>query len=185
MLDVDGFREVLSESTSKGNQLKFYKNDYWVKIDNSNCSEGLAEDFVSKFESCIYEFPFVEYKSDIILYNDEENNGCLSYNMYNRLDTTFISFRKLLRQKGIPQNIFIISQDIKENIENVRRFAYNTVGLDLWDYFRRLLLLDCLIINEDRHIMNIGVVYCDKDNTYYETPCFDNGSSLFLYKLDV
>ena len=179
MLDVDGFKEVISESSSKGKQLKFYKDGYWVKIDNSNCYEGLAEDFVSKFESCIYEFPFVDYKSDIILYNDEENNGCLSYNMYNRLYTTFISFKKLLRQNGIPQNIFIASQDIKENIENVRRFAYNTVGLDLLDYFRRLLLLDCLIINEDRHIMNIGVVYCDKDNKYYETPCFDNGSSLF------
>lgn len=24
MLDVDGFKEVISESTSKGNQLKFY-----------------------------------------------------------------------------------------------------------------------------------------------------------------
>lgn len=179
MIYADGFQEVISESSSKGNQLKFYKDGYWIKIDNQSCYEGLAEDFVSKFESCIYDFPFVEYKSDKIIYNDNEYNGCLSYNMYNRLDTTFISFRQLLRKTGTSQNIFIISSDIKENISNVRKFAYNTVGLDLLDYFRRLLFLDCLIINEDRHIMNIGIVYCASDNKYYEAPCFDNGSSLF------
>lgn len=55
---------------------------------------------------------------------------------------------------------------------------YKNIGLNLLDYFRRLLMLNCLIINEDRHIMNIGVCHCRSNGLYYEAPCFDNGSSL-------
>lgn len=179
MINVDTSKVVMSESSSKGNQRKFYKDGYWIKLDHERCCEGLAEDFVSKFESCIYDFPYVEYKSDRILYNDEEYNGCYSYNMYGRLDTSFLSFRALLRSMGVPSSIFISDSDTKNNIDNVRKFAYEVTGLDLLDYFRRLLMLDCLIINEDRHVMNLGVVYCGSDNRFYEAPCFDNGSSLF------
>lgn len=170
---------VSSESLSKGNQLKFYKNGYWFKVDNMKCYEGLAEDFISCFESCIYDFPYVVYKSTKIGYNDDVYTGCYSYNMYNRLDISFISLRGLLKMYDIPRSILTRSENIQDNIDNLVKLLYNKIGINLLPYFARLLMLDCLIINEDRHIMNLGVVYCSSDGRYYEAPCFDNGSSLF------
>lgn len=179
MIVLDDTTSVIVDSSSKGNQRKFYSNGVWIKLDSENCSEGLAEEFVSQFCSFIYDFPYVQYESSKFEYNDNEYNGCFSRNMYNRQDIVFVSFRSLLKQWGIPQNIFFKDERVEVNVRNVIDLVYQHIGLDLSDYFRRLLMLDCLIINEDRHIMNIGVCYCRSDNRYYEAPCFDNGSSLF------
>ena len=56
MINIDEFSTTISESSSKGNQRKFYHNDYWIKLDNDRCNEGLAEEFVSKFENLILDF---------------------------------------------------------------------------------------------------------------------------------
>ena len=119
MIVLDNEKEILTEGTSNGNQTKFYKNGYWIKLDNQGCSEGLAEEFVSLFCDCIYDFSHVMYKTNKFLYKDIEYNGCMSYNMYDRIDVEFISLRKLLRQCGVPLNICIREQDIKKNIYNV------------------------------------------------------------------
>lgn len=179
MLILDETTKVVIDSSSKGNQRKFYNNGIWIKLDNDKCSEGLAEDFVSKLCACIYDFPYVQYESSQFEYRDEIYNGCYSRNMYNRQDIIFVSFRNLLKQWGIQQNIFFKDESVETNMKNVLELVYSRSGLNLLDYFRRLLLLDCLIINEDRHIMNIGICYCRSDGKYYEAPCFDNGSSLF------
>lgn len=182
MLNLDNMTRVTVDSSSKGNQTKFWHSGYWIKLDSSWGSEGLAEDFVSKFCASIQCFPFVSYKSELFEYEGEERIGCYSYNMYGRQDVSFISFRSLLRQWGIPLNIFIKSESVEQNIMNVVNLCRDRLGLDLLDYFRRLILLDCLIINEDRHLMNVGVCYCKSDGKFYEAPCFDNGSSLFCVK---
>lgn len=179
MMEVLSNDCIISEGASRGNQHKFYKNGYWVKIDNPYCFEDLAEDFVSKFESCIVDFPYVEYKADIILYNEDEYTGCYSYNTYNRNDIVFMSLRHLFKLYNIPLSIITRSENIRDNIVSVNKALLNLTGLNLLGYFGRLLMLDCLIINEDRHIMNLGVVYCSSDSKFYEAPCFDNGSSLF------
>lgn len=179
MLILDETTKVVIDSSSKGNQRKFYNNGIWIKLDNDKCSEGLAEDFVSKLCACIYDFPYVQYESSQFEYRDEVYNGCYSRNMYNRQDIIFVSFRNLLKQWGIQQNIFFRDESVEVNIKNVLELVYSRLELNLLDYFRRLLMLDCLIINEDRHIMNIGVCYCKSDGKYYDAPCFDNGSSLF------
>lgn len=88
MICVDSFSRVINESSSKGNQHKFYKDGVWVKIDSRYCSEGLAEEFVSLFEDCIYDFPHVEYKSDKVVYNNlysDELNKRIKEVLINRL----------------------------------------------------------------------------------------------------
>lgn len=179
MFNLDGVTQVVVDSSSKGNQRKFYHNGYWIKLDNQGCSEGLAEDFVSKLCASIYDFPFVAYESSQFEYMDDVYTGCYSPNMYGRRDISFVSFRSLLRQWGVPTNIFFKESSVAQNILNVVQLIRERLHLDLLDYFRRLLLLDSLIINEDRHIMNLGVCYCRTDGRFYEAQCFDNGSSLF------
>lgn len=179
MICLDNATKVTINSSSKGNQRKFFYNDYWIKLDNPGCCEGLAESFASRFCACIMDFPYVPYGTNTYEYMDEVYVGCDSLNMYGRNDVVFISFRSLLRQWGIQADIFIKDASIERNIMNVVELAKSRIGLDLLDYFRRLLFLDCLIINEDRHLMNLGVCYCKTDGMFYEATCFDNGSSLF------
>lgn len=179
MIEVDAFKMVLNESSSKGNQVKFYNQGYWYKIDNDRCCEGLAEDFVSYISGYIVDFPYVQYRSEKLSYNDEVFNGCVSYNMFNRLDCSFLSLRSLLRSAGAINGILIKDSCIENNIMNVCNLVFDITGVDFLSYLGRLLMLDCLIINEDRHIMNLGVCYCSSSGIYYQAPCFDNGSSLF------
>lgn len=100
MIVLDNINHVRVNSSSKGNQKKFYNNGYWIKLDNENCYEGLAEDFVSKFESLIVDFNFVDYKSDLFEYRDNVYNGCISYNMFN-INISFISLRNLFSIGGL------------------------------------------------------------------------------------
>lgn len=174
---LDNIEQLHIEGTSKGNQAKFFCNGYWIKLDNPNCSEGLAEEFVSLFCDCIYDFPHVMYHTDRFSYLENIYNGCYSYNMYDDCSVSFISMRRLLRTCGIPLNLFIKDSDTKKNILNVVDLVEQKTGINTLNYFRQLLLLDALILNEDRHIMNMGL--CLKDNRYMLAPVFDNGSSLF------
>ena len=177
MISIDDFHTVKSESSSKGNQHKFYSNGYWVKLDNYRCSEGLAEEFVSKFESLIIDFPYVEYKTDLFSLNGDEYKGCYCYNMYNAINVVFYSLRHILKSNNIPLNIFIKDEDIAKNIQNVIEVIFKITGLNITDYLFRLLFLDALILNEDRHYMNLGV--CCRGTQYIQSDCFDNGASLF------
>lgn len=176
MINIDFMQTVKSESSSKGNQLKFYHNGVWVKLDNPNCYEGLAEDFVSKFEQCIVDFPYVEYKSDEFEYKDEVYKGCYSFNMYGDKSISFVSLRHLFRANNIPLNIFIKEEKVEDNIANVVNCVQTLTGLNISEYLFRLLFLDALILNEDRHYMNLGIVASNKG--YSLAQCFDNGASL-------
>ncbi len=50
--------------------------------------------------------------------------------------------------------------------------------IDCRAYLSRILSLDVLILNTDRHFNNLGFILNDKTNTIREAPIFDNGSSL-------
>ena len=167
-------QEIISESSSKGNQKKFFIDSKWVKVDNTY--EGLAENFVSYFENCIYDFPFVFYNNDFIDYGGDVVTGCYSFNMYDEY-TSFVSLRKLLRDSGYSAKVFL-DGEIEDCIKNVIEIVGKITGLDLLGYFGRLFLIDSLIVNEDRHWMNLGVCYSKLDG-YKVAPCFDNGCSLF------
>ena len=115
MLSLDDKKVVKTGSSSKGNQLKFYDNDYWIKLDNQY--EGLAEDFISKFEQCIIGFNSVDYYTSQFIYNDEIRLGCYSYNMYEDVSVNFISLRNLFRKNNVPLNIFIKEDLVESNIK--------------------------------------------------------------------
>ena len=44
-------------------------------------------------------------------------------------------------------------------------------------YLARLLTVDAVFLNEDRHMHNIAVL-CDESGCYHYCPIFDNGSAL-------
>lgn len=179
MIDLRDWNTYTYQSSSKGNQPKYYKNGYWCKVDSYHNHEGLAEELVSKFLLCTDITNFVQYHSVNVMTEYGESKGCMSYNMYNDVNIEFISLRHLMDLHGVQRNLTFSSENITENIINTCNFIRSVTGLDTLSYFGTLSFLDSIILNEDRHIMNVGVCYDKSRQIFIQAPIFDNGSSLF------
>lgn len=56
-------------------------------------------------------------------------------------------------------------------------------GLDVTDYLKKIFMLDMIVLNEDRHVNNLAVIF---DGTEFRpAPIFDNGVSLLTANLSV
>lgn len=179
-IELDESFPYLYEVCSKGNQLKFYRDGTWFKVDSFGCNEGLSEDLVSEFLKCVVNIDFAEYKS--VLFTSEGEipaKGCMSRNMYDGERLSFIPLRSLLRHLDVSPSILVNSRTISTNVLKTIGVIKEATGLDTDSYFAQLAYLDSIILNEDRHIMNVGVCYDNVSKTYIPAPIFDNGSSLF------
>lgn len=166
--------------SSKGNQLKWNKNDIWYKADYIGY-EGLAEYMVSHLlqYSTLAESQFVLYDTEMIHANNRNFLGCKSTNFLpdgwqlltlERLFHTFYG-------KSLYQTIFQYGK-----VDDRAQFLVNQVtqmtGLtNFGEYLCTLLTIDALFLNEDRHMHNIGVLL-DPLGVYHYCPIFDNGCSL-------
>lgn len=166
---------VDTDGTSDGTQLKFFKDGYWYKEDNEGC-EGEVEYLVSKL------LTFSNLKPDeYLVYEKGKINGkdgCRSKTFLSPT-ASFITLERLHGNvMGVP-----LFEKIKEFNEingaatYVINFCKKTVGLDLNDYFKKVFTLDYIVLNEDRHFHNLGIIMSN-DGSYRTAPIFDNGKSL-------
>ena len=65
---------------------------------------------------------------------------------------------------------------MEERIRYVVKFVLESTNVDISDYLRKIITLDYLILNEDRHFNNLALI-CG-DNGFKCAPIFDNGMSL-------
>lgn len=177
MFDVKISEDFLvdTEGTSDGTQLKFFKNGYWYKEDNEGC-EGEVEYLVSKL------LTFSTLKpEDYVIYEQGKINGksgCRSKSFL----TASQSFITLERLHGNLTGELLFEkikefQGVSGKASYVIKFCRDTVGLDLTDYFRKVFTLDFIVLNEDRHFHNLGIIM-DAEDSYKPAPIFDNGKSL-------
>lgn len=178
-LNSDELKEFTSHS-SKGNQLKWKKDDIWYKADYTGY-EGLSEYVISMLltksdlapnEYIIYDTEKIQYKHTIFngsKSSDFLQNGCqlitLSrlYNIkYNR-DFT----KDLWHIQDIPERLLFL-------VDNVIRL---TNLKDFGLYLSKMLTIDALFLNEDRHLHNIAVLM-NEDGTFDYCPFFDHGAGL-------
>lgn len=182
---VDRKDRFLLSSTSKGNQIKWFKDNKWLKADTMGY-EGVAEALVSNLEMFVENIDFVEYSLCVIDdYNDGEYinsyNGCVSDNFTNE-DESVISVDRILTQyyrtARYADTITKLSgKDLVSTVVNIcseiTRISYNDIMLYLSNMFK----LDAVTLNEDRHLNNISFVK-NINGTYRLAPIFDNGLSL-------
>ena len=165
--------------SSKGNQLKFERENIWYKADYLGY-EGLAEYVVSKLfaHSSLKEDEYVGYDLEQIEYNGNIYNGCKSKDFANGWQ--LITLERLFKQlngQGLNKMIYSInnhSSRLKTLVDEVER----ATGIkDFGIYMSKLLTVDAFILNDDRHTHNIAVLSKNMKD-FKIAPIFDNAAGL-------
>lgn len=169
-----------ARQSSKGNQLKWRFRKNWYKADYTGY-EGLAEYAVSCLlkESSLQPEKFIVYQTEEILYRKQRFRGCASRDFLPEgwqlitLERLFYNFYG----ESLYQNIFRI-EGVTERAEFLVDQVVRMTGLKKFgEYLTKLLTIDALFLNEDRHTHNIAVLL-DQEGTYHYCPVFDNGAAL-------
>ncbi len=180
---IDLSREEMktqSRQSSKGNQMKWQRDNQWYKADYTGY-EGLAEYLVSSLlmKSTLQPKDFVIYSTQEIRYQHTHFIGCKSQNFLGD-GWQMITLERLFMNtygQSLNKSIYAI-KDLKERL----RFTVNQItritGLkDFGTYLTHLLTIDALFLNEDRHTHNIAVLI-NPEGQYKHCPIFDNGACL-------
>ncbi|MBO6147803.1 MAG: hypothetical protein J6O55_00505 [Lachnospiraceae bacterium] len=174
-IEIDDRYIVQADGTSDGTQIKYFFNNKWYKLDSYG-GEGEAEELASNILGlCHYSKEnFVTYKSIII----NGQKGCVSGNFLKDGETYITLYRLYKNIIGRDLAFVTSGMDYDDAIEYVVSFVDKYTGLDIRPYLADTFLLDELILNEDRHFNNLGII--SGGQGYRTAPIFDNGRSLFI-----
>lgn len=117
------------------------------------------------------------YLCKIHLDNGITTIGCYSYSFLKE-DEKYISIG-YLDKTGILENYTLRGYD--GYVECVRDI-HNKFHIDYEIELKKIITLDYITLNEDRHLNNFGFIYRLKDRRLRIAPIFDNGNSLFALK---
>ena len=160
----------------KGNQEKNFENGIWFKRDYFP-QESVAEVLVSEFLESSGEVDFVKY-----WLGDLTNISCSR--SFKDKNEYYLPFTKMLSVLGIDVDVWINRYYSKATVQGryalvksvYLKFGFTEYDVDL--EFSRMIKLDFLMMNVDRHLRNFGIVW-DRDLGLVRfVPLFDNGLSL-------
>ena len=172
--------KTFDRHSSKGNQLKWEDEDIWYKADYMGY-EGLAEYVVSNLlkYSSLREDEYVIYELEKIKYHNQIFLGAKSKNLLND-DWQIITLERLFKNQ-YNQSLYTTlwkMQGVKERLRFLCEQAEQITGIKSFgQYMAKLLTIDAMFKNEDRHTHNIAVLMNTKGE-YHLCPIFDNGASL-------
>ena len=166
--------------SSKGNQLKWVDGGLWYKADYLGY-EGLSEYIISVVLSLSSLEPseYVSYDTEVISYRKSILRGCRSRDFLPS-GWQLITVERLFKNrygKSIGAMVYGFT-DIRDRLRFLTDQVKEITGInDFGIYMSKILTIDALILNEDRHTHNIAVL-CDPSGKFHLCPIFDNGSSL-------
>ena len=166
--------------SSKGNQLKWETNGFWYKADYLGY-EGLAEYIISHLlrKSSLKMREYVLYEPVEIRYKETVMKGSKSRNF---LSGTWqvITLERLYESRyhrSLYKSLFSIPDHEKRLLFLISQITQLTGLKDFAQYITKLLTIDALFLNEDRHMHNIAVLMNGHGEFDY-CPLFDFGASL-------
>lgn len=176
--------EKVAETSSKGNQEKWYDKDTnkWYKLDQFGY-EALAETLISKLleKSTIRSetpFSFAEYEMEKLNVHGRVRTGCSSENFLESGQSIITLSHLFSRHLGmsIKEKLEKLSSD-KKRIEYLANATAEYTGLKEFPQYLTLLFeIDALFLNDDRHLNNIAVI--EEKGKFDYCPIFDNGAGL-------
>ena len=166
--------------SSKGNQLKWSSGNIWYKADYTGY-EGLSEYLISHLltHSSLKQDEFILYCPDEIRYKSQTFNGVRSKNFL-RPGEQLITLERLAREttgRGMNNIIYSLAAPCERLKALVEQVECLTGLKDFGIYMNKLLTIDAIFLNEDRHTHNIAVILKD-DGSYAYCPFFDHGAGL-------
>lgn len=168
---------VKINSTSKGNQIKWYKNGYFIK-NNSSGYESVAEVIVSKLLS-YSDLDYVPYEFCTIKCQDRLYTRCCRSLNFLKKEERDITFYRALFQYGLENE--------PTDYDTLRDNIFQIAGFDCRGYLDNCICLDAITCNEDRHLNNLSLII-GKNENYKIAPIYDNGlsclSDLYSYPMD-
>lgn len=180
---VELFEQDIRENdrqSSKGNQLKWQNGGIWYKADYTGY-EGLAEYMISHLllkstlsmeEYALYDLEQIRYKSTVY-------NGVKSADFV-KGDWQIITLERLFKNffdESLYKAVYHIA-DYEERLRFLVNQVERVTGLsEFGKYMNKLLTIDALFLNEDRHMRNIAVLMNGEGEFSY-CPIFDQGAGL-------
>ena len=174
--------EKIAETSSKGNQEKWFDNGLWYKLDQFGY-EALTETFTSmilEHSNIEQDTPFrlTRYRMERLHVHGRNRTGCSSENFL-QPGQSIVTLSHLFRQH--------LGHPLKEELERLssdkKRIAYLAeetaaiTGLkEFPEYLTLLFEIDSLVLNDDRHLNNIAVI--EQNGRYDYCPIFDQGAGL-------
>ena len=180
---VELFEQTIKTQTrqsSKGNQLKWENDGIWYKADYTGY-EGLSEYIISGLLSYSNLEPkeYISYQTEEIRYKSNRYRGCKSKNFLPK-GWKLITLERLF-QSTYGQSLNRAIYSIEDYGNRLSFFVEQTIRItglqDFGRYLSKLLTVDALFLNEDRHTHNIAVLLDDMGGYHY-CPVFDNGAAL-------
>lgn len=104
-------------------------------------------------------------------------SGCRSKDFLKK-DQELITFYRLYYNE-MGKNLAMLlngMEFMEERIEYVIDFIGQSCKLDIRGYLKKVLTLDMIVLNEDRHLNNLAIIM--EDEYFRPAPIFDNGVSL-------
>ena len=178
---------TLDRHSSKGNQLKWNEDGIWYKADFMGY-EGLAEYLVSQLlkKSSLNSDEFVLYEPEQIKYNSTVFNGSKSNDflvndtLKNTAGWQIITLERLFKifhGVSLYETIWKFA-NVRERLEFLVQQTERITGITSFGpYMAKLLTIDAIFLNEDRHTHNIAVLM-NSDGDFRLCPVFDNGACL-------
>ena len=151
------------------------KGGYWYKEDLRG-GEALAEVLVSTFlRSCNYmtSKDFVPYDFKYTSVDSFDLRTCVSPNFLQEGEQ-FISFKDLLTMTSFSEVNLV---DFDSKLDFIDSVFQQTVGQSFMEELLRMLTLDVMFRNTDRHLSNFGIILAPNRSVRF-APIFDNGLAL-------
>lgn len=168
---------MFKSASRLGYQTKFTspKGGYWYKEDLRG-GEAFAEVLVSTFlKSCKYLTfeDFVPYDFKYTSVDSFDLRTCVSPNFLQK-EEQFIPFKDLLSLVHYSTKDLV---DFDSKLNFINSVFQQTAGQSFREEMLRLLTLDMMFRNTDRHLSNFGIILASNGSIRF-APIFDNGLAL-------
>ena len=167
-------------TSSKGNQNKWFDGENWYKEDGLGY-EALSEVLVSRLLERTTVETFVRYEKVALEKGGFCHSGCCSADFMMPEDEKIISVERLFQayRGESAAKAMLRYTSTQERIQYLVENVEDMTGLENFGcYLKKIVTVDTLFLNEDRHFHNLAVIQ-RKDGTFRECPVFDNGAALF------
>lgn len=161
-----------TSSSFNGAQPKWFSNGKWYKRDLRG-GEAVAETLVSLFlSSCLN---ITEFEAGFVAYgvSPKDERVCYSYNFLKEGESFIPLYEaiKTLNPKWFEHT------DFEGKLEYIDSVYKGMLGHSCKRWLLRVLTLDVMFRNTDRHLSNLGFI-SDKQGNLRLAPIFDNGLAL-------